>query len=32
MDSLIKNILDVGATDRRKIQEEIRRNFGALGY
>ena len=28
MDSLIKNILDVGATDHRKIQEEIKRNLG----
>jgi len=32
MDFLIKNLLDVRATDHRKIQEEIRRNFRALGY
>ena len=32
MDSLIKNILDVRATDHRKIQEAIRRNLRALGY
>ena len=32
MDSLIKNLLDVKATDHRKIQEEIKRNLESLGY
>lgn len=32
MDSLIKNLLDVKATDHRKIQEEIKTNLESLGY
>ena len=32
MDSLIKNLLTVRATDHRKIQEEIKRNLEGLGY
>ena len=32
MDPLIKNLLDVRATDHRKIQEEIQENLRKLGY
>ena len=32
MDSLTKSLLDVKATDHRKIQEEIKRNLEGLGY
>jgi len=32
MDHLIKALLDVRATDHRKIQEEIKTNLEGLGY
>ena len=32
MSPLIENLLNVRATDHRKIQEEIRRNLEELGY